>query len=95
MITEEVRIQIRNIEDRAYSMMYYNQKLRSAKVCRRIDTAKRNDIIRLLDKYASTKAEEVAIEFYLSNMYEPTEDSKKVIKAIFDEWYTQYKLSQI
>ena len=62
MEAEELRIGIKNIEDRAYSMMYYNQKLRSAKDCRRISIAKDNDIIRLMEQYAKEQAVEFADE---------------------------------
>lgn len=53
LTAEQVRIEIRNIEDRAYSMRYYNQRLRPANDCRRISIAEHEDIIRLLESYAS------------------------------------------
>ena len=104
MNTEEVRIQIRNIEDRAYCMMYYNQKLRSARECRRIAIAKDNDVRRLLIEYASTKVGEVAFKAWFAGMQQGVifdhNDRKEMWEGeakrmTFDEWYTKYKLSQI
>ena len=96
MEAEEVRIQIRNIEDRAYCMMYYNQKLRSARECRRIAIAKDNDVRRLLIEYASTKAEEVKKEEMKKAFHAgKAKGWNSINNPDFDEWYTQYKLSQI
>jgi len=55
---EEIRIEIMNIEDKAYNMMYYEQKLRSAKDCQRIQVAKVKDIHALLESYAEQVAKE-------------------------------------
>ena len=44
------------------------------------------------EQYASTKAEEVAIEFYGYMVSAPDEDiNDKTIYEVFDEWFTQYK----
>jgi len=87
MNTEEVRIQIRNIEDRAYCMMYYNQKLRSARECRRIAIAKDNDVRRLLIEYASTKAEE-ELEKFMTTL--DIKEDRKVIRKL-RRYIIQYK----
>ena len=89
MEAEEVRIQIRNIEDRAYCMMYYNQKLRSARECRRIAIAKDNDVRRLLIEYASTKAEEEAKAFAVFVMQPYITDPLK--PEDFEDRYDQFK----
>jgi len=93
MEAEEVRIQIRNIEDRAYCMMYYNQKLRSARECRRIAIAKDNDVRRLLIEYASTKAEEDMREVFKAGRAHKATDGMPGVRPMpdFDEWFTQYK----
>ena len=48
-----------------------------------------------IEQYASTKAEEVAIEFYGYMVSAPDEDiNDKTIYEVFKEWFTQYKQSQ-
>ena len=56
------------------------------------------------EQYASTKADEVAIEFYFeaTGLNEHPNSSKngdakikEQLRKEFNEWYTQYKLSQI
>ena len=84
MEAEELRIGIKNIEDRAYSMMYYNQKLRSAKDCRRISIAKDNDIIRLMEQYAKEQAVEFAEKYGL-------EISLASNRPFIEDLYDQFK----
>ena len=51
-----------------------------------------NEAVKLINDYASTKAEEVAIEFYGYMVSAPDEDiNDKTIYEVFDEWFTQYK----
>lgn len=56
---------LREIEDRAYSMQYYKQKLRSAQDCRRIELASRKDRIKLLESYANPEPDGKIIEGFL------------------------------
>ena len=91
---EELLTAIRNIEDRAYYMMYYNQRLRSAKDCRRIEIAKHNDLIRLCNNFASLREKETAIEFAFfmqKNTYAYPDG--KTYGDWYDEWYTKHKSS--
>ena len=47
---------------------------------------------KLIEQYASTKAEEVAIEFYAYMSSAPDEDiNDKTIYEVFDDWFTNYK----
>lgn len=58
MKAHEVLNAIKNIDDRAYSMQYYNQKLRSPNDCRRIAIARENEKVKLLELYAKEAADE-------------------------------------
>ena len=90
------------LEERKIFLNPLNQEIKKAQKEDRDKLTMRQ--LKAVTEYASTKAEEVAIEFYFeaTGLNEHPNSSKngdakikEQLRKDFDEWYTQYKLSQI
>jgi len=86
MTTAEVLMGIKTIENRAYSMQYYNQELRPTKDCQRIGIARENMKKELLRFYVKDRAIKFAVDSHSPDNKKDLEFYTGLHKIRYEEW---------